>query len=145
MFDSCCTPVRYYSVSPKRTLRLREVKSPPAPRHPQGSTSDPQSSHDGKPPRGTPCPEGHCVSPGPNLPETFTGMTRGHSAHLTWGVLHRYRRISPTYWITVTPCCRQSSQKPEAENLGARTQVTPRREERKGFQVGPLSCHEKLL
>ena len=35
MFDSCCTPVRYYSVSPKRTLRLREVKSrpPTAPHH----------------------------------------------------------------------------------------------------------------
>ena len=85
------------------------------------------------------------MSPGLNPPETFTGMTRGRSEHLTWGVLHRYRRISPTYWITVTPCCRQSSQKLEAENLGARTQVTPGREERKGFQVRPLSCRKKLL
>ena len=31
VFDSLCTSVRYYSLSPKRTLRLREVKSPTPP------------------------------------------------------------------------------------------------------------------
>lgn len=56
------------------------------------------------------------------------GMHLGpQSQSLTSGTLHRYRRTSPTYWITVTPCCRQSAQKREAENLGARTQVAPGR------------------
>lgn len=49
--------------------------------------------------------------------------------------MHRYRRTSPTYRITVTPCCRQSLQKLEAENLGTRTQVAPGRKKRRGFQV----------
>lgn len=60
------------------------------------------------------------------------GMHLGpQSQSLTSGTLHRYRRTSPTYWITVTPCCRQSAQKREAENLGARTQVAPGRERNK--------------
>lgn len=43
----------------------------------------------------------------------------------TFGVLQRYRIISPMYWMTVTLYFRQSFQKLEAENLLLKTTVMP--------------------